>query len=309
MESSGCRGVKYLVVIPVLNEVKAIGFVLDEVLSIGISRDNVVVVDGGSTDGTREAVFSRGVKLVDQLGEGKSGAIKTAATLAGGYDYVVVMDGDYTYPAKYIPILVEKACREGYDLVIGARRKLEPGAQSVLYRFGNKVLNTVFNTLFGTKLSDILSGMYVVRTDILKELGFESRGFGIESEIVSHVVSQGYRVSEVPIEYRKRLDTSAKKLRIIHGIHIFLEIVRMAWRYNPTFFIFLLGSLMLVIGLPLGLYVAYHYFFTGIKYYVKGLVAIVLTLAGFQSLLLAILSLYMKRSELRILRELRRYRK
>jgi dolichol-phosphate mannosyltransferase len=309
MENSGCRGVKYLVVIPVLNEVKAIGFVLDEVLSIGISRDNVVVVDGGSTDGTREAVFSRGVKLVDQLGEGKSGAIKTAATLAGGYDYVVVMDGDYTYPAKYIPILVEKTCREGYDLVIGARRKLELGAQSVLYRFGNKVLSTVFNILFGTKLSDVLSGMYVVRSDVLKEISFESRGFSIESEIVSHAVSQGYRVSEVPIEYRRRLDVSAKKLKIFHGVHIFLEIVRMAWRYNPTFFIFILGSLMIIVGLPLGLYVAYHYFFTGIKYYVKGLVAIILTLAGFQSLLLAILSLYMKRSELRIMRELRRSRK
>jgi len=309
MENSGCRGVKYLVVIPVLNEVRAIGFVLDEVLSIGISRDNVVVVDGGSTDGTREAVFSRGVKLVDQLGEGKSGAIKTAATLAGGYDYVVVMDGDYTYPAKYIPILVEKACREGYDLVIGARRKLELGAQSVLYRFGNKVLSTVFNILFGTKLSDVLSGMYVVRSDVLKEISFESRGFSIESEIVSHAVSQGYRVSEVPIEYRRRLDVSAKKLKIFHGVHIFLEIVRMAWRYNPTFFIFILGSLMIIVGLPLGLYVAYHYFFTGIKYYVKGLVAIILTLAGFQSLLLAILSLYMKRSELRIMRELRRSRK
>jgi dolichol-phosphate mannosyltransferase len=309
MENSGCRGVKYLVVIPVLNEVKAIGFVLDEVLSIGISRDNVVVVDGGSTDGTREAVFSRGVKLVDQFGKGKSGAIKTAATLAGGYDYVVVMDGDYTYPAKYIPILVEKACREGYDLVIGARRKLELGAQSVLYRFGNKVLSTVFNILFGTKLSDVLSGMYVVRSDVLKEISFESRGFSIESEIVSHAVSQGYRVSEVPIEYRRRLDVSAKKLKIFHGVHIFLEIVRMAWRYNPTFFIFILGSLMIIVGLPLGLYVAYHYFFTGIKYYVKGLVAIILTLAGFQSLLLAILSLYMKRSELRIMKELRRSRK
>jgi len=309
MESSGCRGVKYLVVIPVLNEVKAIGFVLDEVLSIGISRDNVVVVDGGSTDGTREVVFSRGVKLVVQLGEGKSGAIKTAATLANGFDYVVVMDGDYTYPAKYIPILVEKACREGYDLVIGARRKLELGAQSVLYRFGNKVLSTVFNILFGTKLSDVLSGMYVVRSDVLKEISFESRGFSIESEIVSHAVSQGYRVSEVPIEYRRRLDVSAKKLKIFHGVHIFLEIVRMAWRYNPTFFIFILGSLMIIVGLPLGLYVAYHYFFTGIKYYVKGLVAIILTLAGFQSLLLAILSLYMKRSELRIMRELRRSRK
>ncbi|MCC6056769.1 MAG: glycosyltransferase, partial [Desulfurococcaceae archaeon] len=60
------NNVKYLVAIPTLNEAKAIGLVLDEVLSLGVSRDSIVVVDGGSTDGTREAVISRGVKLVDQ---------------------------------------------------------------------------------------------------------------------------------------------------------------------------------------------------------------------------------------------------
>jgi len=300
--------VKYLVVIPTLNEVKAIGLVLDEVLSLGIPRDSVVVVDGGSADGTREAVALRGVRLVDQEGKGKVGAVKTAARLANGVDYVVFLDGDYTYPAKYIPKLVEVARSNGYDLVIGARKSAEPGAQSLLYKLGNKVLTKTFNLLFGTRLSDVLSGMYAVRADVLRELGFESRGFGIESEIVAHVVSQGYKVHEVPIEYRRRVDEEGKKLGIRHGLHILADMVRMAWRYNPTFFIFFLGSLALVVGLPLGLYVAYHYFFTGVKYYVKGLVAIILTLAGFQSLLLAVLSIYLKRMELRVLRELRRVR-
>jgi glycosyltransferase involved in cell wall biosynthesis len=300
--------VKYLVAIPTLNEAKAIGLVLDEVLSLGVSRDSIVVVDGGSTDGTREAVILRGVKLVDQEGRGKVGAIKTVAKLANGVDYVVFLDGDYTYPAKHIPVLVREACSNGYDLVIGARKVLEPGTQSFLYGLGNKILTKTFNLLFGTKLSDVLSGMYVVRADVLRELGFESRGFGIESEIVAHVVSQGYKVHEVPIEYRRRVDEEGKKLRIRHGFRILADMVRMAWRYNPTFFIFTLGSLALVVGLPLGLYVAYHYFFTGVKYYVKGLVAIILTLAGFQSLLLAVLSIYLKRMELRVLRELRRVR-
>lgn len=303
-----CSDVSYLVVVPTLNEVRAIGLVIDEILSQGIPRSRVIVVDGGSADGTREAVVSRGVRLVDQDGVGKVSAIKTAAKLADGVDYIVFLDGDYTYPANYIPKLVEVACSKGYDLVIGARKSIEPGAQSPLYRFGNRFLTTVFNLLFGTRLSDVLSGMYVVRADVLKELDFESKGFGIESEIVSHIVSQGYKVHEIPIEYRKRVDEKGKKLKIFHGTRILLDMIRMAWRYNPTFFIFTLGSLALVAGLPLGLYVAYHYFFTGIKYYVKGLIAIILTLAGFQSLLLAILSLYMKRMEIRILRELRKTR-
>jgi dolichol-phosphate mannosyltransferase len=93
--------------------------------------------------------------------------------------------------------------------------------------------------------------MYVVRADVLKELDFESKGFGIESEIVSHIVSQGYKVHEIPIEYRKRVDEKGKKLKIFHGTRILLDMIRMAWRYNPTFFIFTLGSLALVAGLPL----------------------------------------------------------
>jgi dolichol-phosphate mannosyltransferase len=81
--------------------------------------------------------------------------------------------------------------------------------------------------------------------------------------------------------------------------------IKLTWRYNPTFFIFTLGALLLILGLTLGAYVAYHYFFTGIKYYVKGLIAIILTLTGFQALLLAILTLYLKRFELRFQRMLK----
>ena len=87
---------------------------------------------------------------------------------------------------------------------------------------------------------------------------------------------------------------------MIHGLLILREMVRLAWRYNPVFLLFASASLILVPGLIIGGWVAYHYIFAGIKYYVKGVVAIILTLAGFQSLLLAIVSLYLKRMEYRI---------
>jgi len=300
-----CSRVRYLVVIPTKNEVRAIGCVIDEILSVGVSREDLVVVDGGSTDGTREVVLSKGVRLVDQVGEGKVGAVMTVAQLVEGYDYAVFLDGDYTYPATHIPELVRAACERGYDLVIGARRYAEPGSQSALYRLGNRLLTATFNALLGTNLYDILSGMYVVRGDVLRELSYESRGFGVEVEVVAHVASSGYRIYELPIRYRRRLDPGSKKLKVFHGAQIAVEILRMAWRYNPVFTILFAGALLLVPGLALGMYVAYHYFFTGVKYYVKGIVAIVLTLAGFQSLLLSILSLYLKRVELRLLRLLK----
>ena len=286
------------VIIPTLNEVEGIGLVIDELLSIGLAKDQVLVVDGGSTDGTVDVVRSKGVKLVFQEGSGKSAAIATALKYVKT-PYVLIMDGDYTYPAKYVVELAKKAL-EGYDEVLAARKYGE-GAQPMIYRLGNYVLTKLFNALFATKLSDVLTGMYVVRTSKLRELNFEMSGFSLEAELVSHIASTSQKIAEVPIEYRPRL--GKKKLGIKHGFKIAKDIIRLTWRYNPAFLIFLLGSLLLIPGLALGAFVAYHYFFTGIKYYVRGLIAIMLTLAGFQSLIASLITLYIKRFELRILRK------
>ncbi|MBE9391132.1 glycosyltransferase [Fervidicoccus fontis] len=293
------------VVIPVLNEEEAIGKVLEEVINQAkVPKDKILIVDGKSTDKTVEIAKSYGVKVIEQEGIGKSMAIKTALNYVGT-EYILIMDGDYTYPAKYIVDLYREIKKEK-DIVIGSRKKLEKGAQGLIYKIGNFGLTLTFNILFGTRISDVLSGMYIVRTDILREISFNSKNFGIESEILAHVVSEGGYAGEIQIEYRKRI--GKKKLGVLHGFHIFVDMIKLMFNYNPTFFIFILGSLLLIPGLALGLYVAYYYFFTDITYYVKGLVAIMLTLAGFQSLLLAVLTLFIKRMEIRFLRLIRKSR-
>jgi len=290
------------VVIPTLNEVRAIGRVLEEVLALGIPRENVVVVDGGSTDGTVEVASSYGVVVLPQEGRGKADAVRTALKYVRT-PYVVVMDGDYTYPARYIPKLLEALTSGDCDLVVGAR-VLGEGSQGVLFRFGNRVLTAFFDIMFGARLRDVLSGMYASRLADLREVGFEMGGFSLESEVVAHFASLG-RVCEVPIEYRPRLDPEAKKLRVVHGLRIALDMLRLTWRYNPVFTIFALGALLLIPGLALGAWVGYHYLFTGVKYYVKGLIAIVTTLVGLLFLALAIIALYIRRTELRLRRYIR----
>ena len=278
------------VIIPTLNEEKAIGKVLDELLSIGLSKDQILIVDGHSTDKTREIAINKGVKVILQKGKGKADAIFTALEHVNR-SYVMIMDGDYTYPAGHIHDLLRKAYEDKCDEVIGARvwgRSNIP----LINRIGNKLLTFMFNMLFGTKLKDVLSGMYLVKYDILREITWEMKGFSAEVEIAAHTASTG-KICECPISYRKRI--GEKKLKIIHGLSIGRDIIRLVWRYNPAFFIFMIGALLLIPGLGLGAWVAYHYFFTGIKYYVKGLVALSLALVGFISLILAILSLYLKR--------------
>ncbi|MEM3938314.1 MAG: hypothetical protein QW373_06980 [Desulfurococcaceae archaeon] len=86
----------------------------------------------------------------------------------------------------------------------------------------------------------------------------------------------------------------------MHGLKIAIDLLRLVWRYNPVLFIFMVASLLVIPGLALGAYVAYYYFFEGVRYHVKGIIAIVLTASGFNALLLGVLSLYLKRMELRL---------
>jgi len=288
------------VIIPTLREAESIGLVLDELFSVGIPPDKILVVDGYSNDGTREIAESKGVKVVLQEGSGKADAIRTGSKLVKTA-YALVMDGDYTYPATHVPELYNKI-REGYDLVLGYRKYVEKGAMSSLFKFGNRIITTFVNVLYGTKVSDVLTGMYVVKSSILKEIFYEARDFSVEVEIFSHVANTTGKISEIPIRYRRR--RGVKKLGFSHGFKITWDLIRLTWRYNPSYLIFLLGAALLIPGLTLGAYVAYHYFFTGINYYLKGLVAILLTLAGFQSLLMAIISVYTKRIEMRTIHKI-----
>jgi dolichol-phosphate mannosyltransferase len=289
-----------MVVIPTLNEVEAIGKVIEEVLEVGVPKDSILIVDGGSTDGTVEVAKKYDVRVVRQVGRGKADAIKTALrNVNGRFRYMLVMDGDYTYPAKYIPALIEIAEESGSDEVIGIRLAGD-GSQGLLYRFGNWLLTKAFNLIFGTNLHDVLSGMYLIRVDSLRDAMMEMGGFSVEAEIVAHMVSTGKLVTEIPIEYRRRL--GRKKLGVRHGFSILWDMVRLATRYNPIFLLFLMGALLIIPGLVLGAYVGYWYIFYGIKYYFKGLIAIMTFLIGLQFLGMTVLSLYMKRMEYRLRR-------
>ena len=283
------------VLIPTLMEEEAIGLVLSELKSEGYT--NILVVDGHSTDRTVEIAKSMGVEVTYQDGRGKADAIKTGLRYVRT-PYVVVMDGDYTYNPKDIEKLLESM--DEYDEVIGVRDRANIPRVN---RFGNLVITWLFNLLFGTKLRDVCSGMYLLRTDVAREVGFESRGFSVEVEIAAHVASTGGRIGEVEISYRKRI--GRPKLRKVHGLQIATTAVKLMLKYNPTFFFFLASSLALIPGVVIIGYVAYKLLFYGVKHYVWALLGVTAGGVGLISLLIAIFALYMKRFEYRVLRTLR----
>jgi len=166
------------VVIPTLNEEETIEFVIGELKSEGYS--NLLVVDGNSIDETASIAGKLKVRVITQKGKGKTSAIASAISEIKTPCFVVI-DGDLTYSPKDIEHLIEKS--NEYNHVIGARQNK---ANIKLFNsFGNKMINTMFNLYFGSKLSDVCSGLYLMKTSFAKELVLESNGFDVEIEIAA----------------------------------------------------------------------------------------------------------------------------
>jgi dolichol-phosphate mannosyltransferase len=130
---------------------------------------------------------------------------------------------------------------------------------SFLHRYGNKIITKLFNNLMGTSLSDLCSGMYVVRTKALQSIDLSSTGFDVEAEIAAQIASLG-RITEVPINYRSRLGKQ-KLSTWRHGYKIVKSIFRLGKLYNPsTFYSILSKSIMIPVSLMILLSVIGQYF-------------------------------------------------
>lgn len=284
------------VVVPTFNEEKAIGLVLDELFEVGCK--NILVVDGYSADATVKVAESRGVRVIQQNGRGKTGAIKTAVDYVDT-PYILVMDGDYTYCAKDIERFLSNG--ERHVQVVGVRDRAN---MSLLHRFGNWAITRTFNLLFSAGLSDVCSGMYLLRTDVAKELEFESKGFRTEVEVVAQTAMDG-GVTEVPVDYRSRI--GRRKLSTWrHGFEILVSIVGLARKYNPVLLFSSIAGLSIIpasfilgwVGLELLLFGVFHSWWA--------MMGLLLLLVASQALAVSTISILLKRTERRIMRALRK---
>jgi dolichol-phosphate mannosyltransferase len=215
------------VVIAAINEEAGIGPTLKELHAVLVDA-RVVVVDGNSVDKTAEIAEKMGAFVVQQLGKGKGDALREGIRrLDSSVRYVVFTDADHTYPARYVPRMIEILERNPeVGMVIGKRFYDEqsfPRSYTNPFYVGNRLIATAQHVLNGIKLEDPLSGLRVVRHEILKGWNPKSKGFDVEAEMNFHVENKGYRIFEVPVEYRDRL--GEKKLGLKHGFPIFMRIL------------------------------------------------------------------------------------
>lgn len=220
------------ILMPVFNERETVTEAIGAVLAASLPLDDVslIVVDDGSTDGTREILADRqwppGVKVVfHPHNRGKGAALRTALDHAEG-TYSAVMDADLEYDPADIASLVEPLLSGEFESVFGTRGFQSHSAYSFWYVIGNKAVTLAANVLYNSWVSDIMTCHKVMRTDLLRSLRLHEDGFAIEPEITARLLRAGVRIYEVPITYRARTREQGKKLTSLDGIRVLWTLVR-----------------------------------------------------------------------------------
>ena len=294
------------VLLPTMNEAETIGDVVDGFRGEGF--DNVLVMDGDSTDGTRETAEERGARVVVQSGEGKGQAIREAMDYVDA-PYVLMADGDGTYRPEDAERMLEPL-EDGYEHVIGDRfGDMRSGAMTGLNQFGNRMVNRAFGTIHGENLRDILSGYRAFTRESFEQLTLTSDGFGIETEMAVECVKRGVPTKVVPITYLPRPSGSNTNLRPFRdGGIIFLELYRRAKTNNPLFYFGSVGIVSVLVGVVLGGYVGVEWVTQRVSHEVIAVVAALGIIFGVQLLMFGVLSdliLTLHREQVKRIEEIR----
>ncbi|MDP9332497.1 MAG: glycosyltransferase family 2 protein [Actinomycetota bacterium] len=227
---------KLSVVVPVFNERNTLVEILRRMRAVelpdGIERE-IIVVDDGSNDGTRDVLNQLGdstVRVVmHEANLGKGAAVRTGFAHATG-DYVLVQDADLEYDPEDWPKLLNPVLRGRARVVYGSRFTGERRNMLLLHWMGNRFLSMTTNVLYNTTLSDMETCYKLLDRRLIDELALSSDRFDIEPEITAKILKRGIRIYEVPISYSGREFDEGKKITWRDGFSALWTLVKYRFR-------------------------------------------------------------------------------
>ena len=278
------------VLLPTMNEAETVARVVTDFRDAGF--ENVLVIDGGSSDDTQSIAREAGARVVEQSGRGKGQAVREAVRDHVGAPYVLMADADATYEADDASAMLGPILAGEADHVIGDRfADMRPGAMTRLNRIGNRLINIAFRAIHRKNYADILSGYRAFTRESFRRLHLTADGFGIETEMAVECIKNRQSVAVVPVTYRERPGGSATNLHPIRdGGMIFLELYRKAKTNNPLFYFGSAGAVSTAAGLAMGAFVLYRYLAFGISHEVVAIGAVGGVILGIQLLVFGVLA-------------------
>ena len=219
------------ILMPVFNERATVEEAIRDALEadLPVGTRELVLVDDGSTDGTREllAGLDRPGVTVAFHGRnlGKGAAVRTALQHARG-EFAAVLDADLEYRAADLAGVLEPLLDGRSNVVFGSRAFTSHSAYGFWYVIGNKLVTFTTNLLFNAWISDVMTCHKAMRTGLFRSLPLRERGFAIEPEIAARVLRAGERIYEVPVDYRARSRSEGKKLTAVDGLRVLRTLVR-----------------------------------------------------------------------------------
>lgn len=256
---------KIAVLIPCYNEELTIEKVIKD-FKKELPEADIYVYDNNSKDKTAEIAKKAGAIVRYENRQGKGHVVRTMFKEIEA-DIFIMVDGDDTYKAEFVHDLIKPIAEGKADMCIGDRLTNGTYQQQIkrdFHEFGNLLVRKTINLLFKSNLKDIMTGYRVFTKEFVKNMPVMSPGFELETEMTLHALDKKYRIKEVPILFRERPDGSESKINTVgDGIKVIKTIFRMFKDYKPRKFFWFVATILVIIGLLVGIPVIVEFAKTG----------------------------------------------
>lgn len=255
------QGKGVAILIPCYNEEVTIGKVIDD-FKKAMPLADIYVYDNNSTDNTTKIARVHGAIVRFEPRQGKGNVVRQMFRDIEA-DYYIMVDGDDTYPAESSLALIEPIYDGLADMTVGDR--LSNGSYGeendrAFHGFGNNLVRFLIKAIYGYAFEDVMTGYRAFSRTFVKTMPVLSCGFQIETEISIHAVEKGFRIVDVPIEYRDRPEGSESKLNTFaDGAKVLLAIARLCKDGRPLLFFGIISAILLIIGLAVGVPVIFEF--------------------------------------------------